>query len=84
MYECARASVYLCVGKLKGQKRTLDPVDLELYMVVSHLAWVLNPNSGLLQEQQSTLNCWAFSLVPDEFLNLLSLEWDIMYGVRLN
>lgn len=51
MYEC----VSVCACNLKGQKRSLDPVDLELHMVVNYLAWVLNPNSGLLQEQQVLL-----------------------------
>jgi hypothetical protein len=35
-----------------GQKRASGPLELELQVVVSYLAWVLDPNLSPPQEQQ--------------------------------
>jgi hypothetical protein len=35
----------------RGQKRALDPLELELQMVVSCLVWMLGTKLGPLEEQ---------------------------------
>lgn len=45
---------HIHVGILGGQERTLDPLDLGLQVVMSHLRWVLGTNSVPLQEQYSS------------------------------
>lgn len=60
-------------------RRVSDPPELELHMVVSH-TWVLEPNSGPLQEQKcsllslsnhlsSILCVWVFRLHVNLFTN---------------
>lgn len=64
MYAC----VPLCVGAPVGQKRVLDPLDLELQVVVSHLMWGLRTEPSFSAGAANTLNHWA--IFPATFLSL--------------
>lgn len=51
-------------GACGGQKRSLDPLELELQMVVSHLMWVLQTEPRSSAEAASAMNNWAISPAP--------------------
>lgn len=36
----------LCAGALGGHKRKLDPLELELQVIINYLTWVLGDNLG--------------------------------------
>lgn len=50
-------SAHLFVDACEGQGRGSDPLMLDLQVVVICLIGMLEPNSGPLHEQQSSLNC---------------------------
>jgi hypothetical protein len=39
---------YMCLGDSRGQKMVLDPLELELWAVMSHVSGYLEQNSGPL------------------------------------
>ena len=47
-----RCVCHMCVGAQGGQRKVLDPLQLELQMIVRHLQRCWEPNSGPLEEQQ--------------------------------
>lgn len=44
----------MCTGTFKGQKETLDPLELEFQVAMIHPVEVLGTECGSLQEQQSS------------------------------
>ena len=57
-------SAFICVSvAYGGQKRVLDPLELELQAFVSNLIWVLETILGSSVRATIVLNNWAFSLV---------------------
>lgn len=50
------------MGAWANQKTVLDPLVLELEIVMSHLAWVLGPKLGCSGRAASTLNLLGISL----------------------
>ena len=63
MYACVSTCeyVHMSASVLKGQKRALDPLGLELLAAVSHLVWVLGTEH------------WSFErLIPALLLSHLS------------
>lgn len=59
MYIC-----YMHIGVLRHQKMTLDSLELELYVVVSHLIWVLGTKLGSSGGETSALNISSAPLNP--------------------
>lgn len=53
MYTSVHAC-HVCVGASGGQRRTSDPLELELSVIVSCLAWVLGNELG---SSKSGKNC---------------------------
>ena len=50
MYACVSGCMYACymqAGVCGGQERVLDPLELELQIVVNHLTWVLGTEQNL-------------------------------------
>lgn len=45
----------VCAGVCRGWRRTLDALELESQVAVSHLMWVLGLNSGFLEEHRVLL-----------------------------
>lgn len=56
------------LGTCRGQKRALDPLEMESLMILSY--YVRGQNPGSLQDQQAILNSEPTLLLPS-FLNTL-------------
>lgn len=56
----------LCVCAQRSQKRVLDPLELHLWVVVSHTIWVLGT-----ELRSSTVSSLAISLVYKKYNHLL-------------
>lgn len=50
---------HVCMGTWGGQKRVLDPMQLELQGAMSHLTWVLETKLMSSEKEESSLNYWA-------------------------
>lgn len=73
-------SLYALVpGTCGGQKKALDPLELESQAVESCLMWYWEPNSGPLQKQQVLLE-WshpsdAQRVLVSQLVCVLPLSW---------
>lgn len=62
VYMCVCVIVcYMCVDAKGGPKKVLDPLELDLQVVMSHLKWVLGTKLRSFERDASTLNYWATS-----------------------
>lgn len=69
---------HIFAGVHKGQ-RTLDPLELDLQMVMGYLVWMLETKPGFFARAISTLSLWViltiacspFILMSYFFVNLL-------------
>lgn len=61
MYMCLY--VHMCADVCGSQKKGLDPLDLEIQVVVSHPMWFREPNSSL-KEQQVILTAEPYFYPP--------------------
>lgn len=61
---CMCVHTCACVSVHTGQKRTSDPLKLELQMVVSRLTWVLGPKLWTCKRVVGSLHCWIISPGP--------------------
>lgn len=84
VYVCICAYTHVC--RYLKPREVLDPLDLQLCVIGSHLAWILGTEQGPLEEQQAFLTsdlCLGFgflrqSLTPsqtDPELSLKSPYW---------
>lgn len=69
---CICVCLYICLGTtcaqcLRDQKRSLDPLGLELQMVMSTM-WVLEIKSESCRRTANALSHWAMSLVQEAIL----------------
>ena len=51
----------MCAGAHGGQKKALDSLDVELWMVVSCLIWVLETKPRSSGRAANAVNQWAIS-----------------------
>lgn len=54
----------MCAGTYGGQKKALDPPDLELHTIISCLTWVLGTELRSCGEAADALNCWSIPPGP--------------------
>jgi hypothetical protein len=57
----------------RSQKRVLDPLELELQVVVSHPKWKLESELGSSARAVSALDSYHFSIYHESFLESISL-----------
>lgn len=66
----------MCVGTLRGQKKVLDPSELELLEVATYLAWMLGVELGSLGRAVIVLNHEPY-LCPQELYFTLQCQTHI-------
>ena len=56
---------HVCTDAQGGQKRALDPLELELWVIVSHHVSARNPDWVLCKSSQCSSYCWSIiTLAP--------------------
>lgn len=64
MCACVNYRIHIHIGVQGGYRGRLNPLGLELQVVVGHPVWVLGPKLRFSARAVSTLNCGAISPAP--------------------
>lgn len=77
---CTCVSVYryvhMSAGACKGQKKASNFLQLELWVVVSCLTWVMGTGLGSSVRAVCTLNRWAIFLALDAYIDDFMMIFD--------